>query len=126
MAQRGGSVISTIKLGGFHSPLLRRGQADLGIFLHPDNLPVHGHLLAPGAPILLNTPKQDHKPAIDATGLAAEMGSPVLANLILLGFGAGNQLLFCAPEELRETIAALSGTRSAINLKAFDKGLQRA
>ena len=41
MAQRGGTVLSTVKIGPFHSPLIRRGEADVALLLHADNLEVH-------------------------------------------------------------------------------------
>ncbi len=127
MAQRGGSVISTIKIGPFHSPLLRSGQAEAGIFLHPGNLPVHAHFLAPEAPCLVNAPGCDRPGALtlDATALATGLGSPVLANLILLGFGAGLNIFFCGPADFEKTIARLSGERAAINLEAFRLGLRQ-
>jgi len=34
MAQRGGSVLSTIKVGGFRSPLIARGTADVGLIAY--------------------------------------------------------------------------------------------
>ena len=33
MAQRGGTVLSTVKVGTFASPLIRAGQADVGLLL---------------------------------------------------------------------------------------------
>jgi hypothetical protein len=106
--------------------MLGRGQAEAGIFLHPDNLPVHGHLLKPGAPCLVNAPQCDQGLALDATSRATTLGAPVLANLILLGFGAGKEFFFCRADDFRTVIAAISGERGTINLKAFDEGLSRA
>lgn len=127
MAQRGGSVISTIKIGAFKSPLIRSRQADTGIFLHPQNLPVHGHFLRPGVKPLVNTPESGEWFNIDATARARELGSPVFANLILLGFGVANQLLFAGPEEIEKTISAISGEKFARqNLEAFHLGLNAA
>ncbi len=125
MAQRGGSVISTIKVGKFKSPLIRSRQADVGIFLHPDNLPVHGHLLRPGVRPLVNTPEPGEWFNLDATARATALGSPVFANLVLLGFGVARQLLFCGPETVEKTIAAISGEKFARpNLEAFRHGLE--
>jgi indolepyruvate ferredoxin oxidoreductase beta subunit len=127
MAQRGGSVISTIKVGAFKSPLVRSRQADTGIFLHPHNLPVHGHFLKPGVKPLVNTDKAGDWLNLDATARASELGSPVYANLILLGFGIGRKLLFTGPEEIEKTIAAISGEKFARqNLEAFRLGLEAA
>jgi len=54
MAQRGGAVLSTIKVGPFHGPLIAPGEAEVGLFLHADNLPMHGHYLRPGAAAIVN------------------------------------------------------------------------
>ena len=39
MATRGGSVVSFMKIGCFYSPLIKRKEADIGVVLHPDELP---------------------------------------------------------------------------------------
>ena len=50
MAQRGGTVISMVKVGPFRGPLIPAGAADVGLFLHEKNLGVHRSYLAPGGP----------------------------------------------------------------------------
>lgn len=124
MAQRGGSVISTIKIGAFQSPLLRGGQADFGFFLHDSNLEVHSGLMAPDGKIFVNSTK----PAasnIDASGLARDMGAPVLANLILLGFAVRQGGLFCSQEEVEQAVRTLSHEKfGAGNLEGLRRGLQ--
>lgn len=124
MAQRGGTVISMIKIGDFKSPLLRRGQADLGLFLHAGNLPIHRHLLKPSGCMVVNSEKQGDYDGIDASRLAREQGSAVLANLILLGRAVRRTPWFCSPERMQETIRALSREPFAdANLAAFRLGL---
>ncbi len=86
MAMRGGTVISHVKVGPFMSPLIRTGQADIGLFLHAGNLEVHRGFLKPGGLIYINQEKNGDAEAIDATRLAREQGTPVIANLVLLGF----------------------------------------
>ena len=54
MAMRGGTVISHVKVGPFTSPLIRAGQADIGLFLHAGNLEVHRGFLKPGGLIYMN------------------------------------------------------------------------
>src|SRR4030042_1474483 len=54
MAQRGGTVISMVKVGPFRGPLIPAGEADVGLFLDPKNLAVHGFYLKPGAAGFVN------------------------------------------------------------------------
>ncbi len=95
MAQRGGSVISHLKVGPFSSPLIRVGAADGLIGLKAESLERHGHFLAPEAWAFINT-GGDPKPSpgagtrwIDADALAGRMGNPRAVNLIVLGFALG-------------------------------------
>jgi indolepyruvate ferredoxin oxidoreductase, beta subunit len=95
MAMRGGTVISHIKIGAFTSPLIRTGQADVGLFLHAGNLEVHRGFLKPEGLIYINREKNGDGEAIDATRMAREYGSLVIANLVLLGFAVRQGGLFC-------------------------------
>jgi len=125
MAQRGGTVISFIKAGPFHSPLIRQGQGNIGIFLHIDNLDVHRGLLLPEANLYVNSEKNGLYKNIAATKLAREMGSSVLTNLIMLGFAARSNSLFCKPEQLETAIREISKERFVdSNLAAFRRGLE--
>ena len=89
MAQRGGAVLSTIKVGAFHGPLIAPGEAEVGLFLHADNLPVHGHYLRPGGAVVVNGCAAPGHDAVDADRLAGLAGQPRGANLALLGYAAG-------------------------------------
>ena len=125
MAQRGGSVISFVKAGPFLSPLIRQGQGDIGLFLHADNLDVHQGLLRPGADLFVNTSNPGTYNNIAATELAREMGSAVLTNLIMLGFAAKHDSLFCGPKQLETAIREISRERFIdSNLAAFHRGLE--
>lgn len=95
MAQRGGSVISTLKIGPFRGPLLRSSQADLILVLDEGEVETFGHLLSPQGIMIVNSKENKFELAIDATGLAAQIGSPLLANLVLLGFALRHKKLFC-------------------------------
>jgi len=95
MAMRGGSVISTVKVGDFRGPLIRSGQANVMLVLDEGSVDVFSHLLAKDGTLFLNASASSSCPCIDATGLAAEMGSPLMANLILLGFSLSHKKLFC-------------------------------
>jgi indolepyruvate ferredoxin oxidoreductase beta subunit len=127
MAQRGGSVLSTIKVGAFRSPLIARAAADVGLFLAVENLPVHGPLLRPDGALLVSTPQTGDYRAVDAAGVARALGAPVLANLVLLGFAVADDLLCVGRDEIEVTIRAISPPKLvAANLEAFHRGLELA
>ena len=124
MAQRGGTVLSTIKVGNFASPLIRTGQGDLGLLLWDDNLTAHRTLLKSTGTILLNSEQSGEGIRLDAAKLARELGNAVLLNLILLGRAVREQAIFCSAEECVAAIRKLAPQRFVEqNLQAFQKGL---
>lgn len=149
MAQRGGNVISHLKVWdprgaaataatvataptagtppiGFTSPLIRAGQADVLLALHPEALTAHGFYLNPKGTAIVNAPTASSRTTVDADRIAAEIGQPIAANLVLLGFAAAAGALFCTAEPLREVLDALGGPRRDVNRQAFQAGLSRA
>ncbi|MBC2710825.1 MAG: 2-oxoacid:acceptor oxidoreductase family protein [Desulfosarcina sp.] len=92
MAQRGGTVISHLKVGEFASPLINPGQADGLIALKAESLTQHGGYLKPGgwaavnssAPLEMQAPSRPFY--LDADRLTREMDDPRSLNLIMLGF----------------------------------------
>ncbi len=124
MAQRGGTVLSSIKVGDYSSPLIRAGQADIGLLLWEANLEVHKGLLKANGKLLISADKDGEGERIDATGIARAMGNPVLSNLILLGLAVKNQALFCNADECEVAIKQLAPKKFVEqNLEAFQKGL---
>ncbi|MCF6266548.1 MAG: 2-oxoacid:acceptor oxidoreductase family protein [Desulfuromusa sp.] len=124
MAQRGGTVLSTIKIGHFSSPLIRTAQADLGIFLWEANLPVHRPLLKTAGKLLINTDKDGEGIRIDAAKIARQLGNAVLLNLLLLGVAVNHKALICTAEECEAAIKQLAPARfTGQNLAAFHMGL---
>jgi indolepyruvate ferredoxin oxidoreductase beta subunit len=124
MAQRGGTVLSTIKIGNFASPLIRTGQADIGLLLWEANLPVHQSLLRENGVWIINSPVAGSGSRIDAAQIARELGNPVLSNLVLLGLAVQQQALFCSAEECAEAIKQLAPKKFfEQNLEAFQKGM---
>jgi indolepyruvate ferredoxin oxidoreductase, beta subunit len=128
MAQRGGTVISMIKVGSFRGPLISAGEADRGLFLHPKNLAVHRFYMRPGGGVFVSTGTPGDYLGVDARLLAAAHTlPPVAANLILLGFAAGQGGLFVGPDLLAELIAAKTPERfREASLRAFALGLAAA
>ena len=123
MAMRGGSVISTLKVGPFRGPLIGSGQADLMLVLDPGSYETFSHLLSPKGAVFLNAPSSNSHPSLDATGLAAKSGSPLMANLVLLGFALSHGKLFCNYKQVEKVTEKISPERfRAANLKALKLG----
>lgn len=137
MAQRGGVVISHLKIGDFASPLVRPGCADGLLALKAENLPLHRHFLRPAGWVVVNAPRAPEWTggalhSLDADRLALELGNPQALNLLLLGFAVARlapaAALFCSLDELVTTIEhrlAAKGGLLAESLKAFRLGIER-
>ena len=138
MAQRGGVVVSHLKVGGFDSPLVRPGRADLLLVLKEENVALHREFLADGGALIFNaTLPPDAGPggrvhAVDADAIALSAGAPHAVNLILLGFalariGGGTAGgFFCTAGEIREALARRQGgggSRLDDALSALDLGI---
>lgn len=126
MAQRGGTVISTIKVGDFASPLIRTGQADVALLLWESNLAVHQPLLKPEGALLVNAETAGEGDRLDASAIARRLGNAVLSNLVLLGRAVRTKVLFCDEQACVAAIRKLAPERFVEqNLQAFYEGLQR-
>jgi indolepyruvate ferredoxin oxidoreductase beta subunit len=138
MAQRGGVVVSHLKVGGFDSPLVRTGRADLLLVLKEENVVLHRPFLVDGGILVVNARAPiDAGPrirvhAVDADALALAAGTPHAVNLVLLGFalarvGGGTAGgFFCPADEIRETLSrrqGAGGTRLAASLSALELGI---
>jgi indolepyruvate ferredoxin oxidoreductase beta subunit len=127
MAQRGGAVISMVKVGPFRGPLIHPGQGDVGLFLHAKNLGVHRSYLKEDAAVFVNTGAAGDYQAVNARALAGRMGAAVAANLILLGFAAARRGLFCGPDILEQVIRDKTPARFRdMNLQAVRAGAAAA
>jgi indolepyruvate ferredoxin oxidoreductase beta subunit len=125
MAMRGGTVVSHIKIGSFRSPLIRMGQGDVGLFLDGSSFDVYRSFIMPGGKLFVNTDISGKYYAIGATGMAKEMGSLLIMNLILLGYAVKEGELFCDKEVMERTIRRLSKPdRLEMNLKGFEMGFK--
>ncbi len=144
MAQRGGSVMTHLKIGEFSSPLVCEGDADLLIGL--DCMEAHRSLPylrskrnGRGAVCVVNAPDARAFPDPRVAGLLREMGvtvhtcnadavalqmnEPLVANLVLLGFGSSREHFPFTYDEVREATAASSqGARRDVNLDALKRG----
>ncbi|MBP7341093.1 MAG: 2-oxoacid:acceptor oxidoreductase family protein [Smithellaceae bacterium] len=125
MAMRGGTIISHVKIGAFHSPLIRQGHADIGLFLNRENLGIHGGMMKDTGTLFVNTPFPGAYRHCDATGLAMSAGAVVVANLVLLGFAVRTGGFFCTAGQLEDVIQRISPPKQLnLNLKGFRLGLE--
>ena len=144
MAQRGGSVMTHLKIGDFAGPLVRQGDADLLLGL--DGTEAHRTLpyLRPrrdgrGAVCVVNAGAAQAFPdqrigallrdrgvtihTCDADGAALAMKRPMAANLVLLGFAASGGDLPFSFDEIRDAALALGGAaHRQANLDALESG----
>ncbi len=153
-SQRGGSVMSHLRISQDRawSPLIPAGRGHLIIGLEPiEALRVLAPYGNPGIMVIANARPvqpigvicgdQDY-PAMDqietwlkkfsrrywllpATEEAMKLGSPILANIILIGALAGTGVLSMERREFAEAIAAIMPENKLdINLKAYDLGCE--
>lgn len=130
MAQRGGIVISHLKIGTFASPLVRPGQADGLLSLKAETVPLHRHFLRPEGWTVANSSAADGLQfTVDADRLSLDLGNPQAVNLIVLGRALAEPgLLFCSREQVEATIKAKLAAKAKLldgALAALAAGLQR-
>jgi len=142
MSQRGGSVISHLKIGNFKGPLVRLGEADILFAFEGNELIRNLPFLNSNSNIILNANKSFEIPEkinkrlssleidlhrIDANEIALELKSPLVANLAVLGYFANLDILPITYDEFSETIDILSPARfKKLNLDAFNRGASRS
>ena len=87
MAQRGGIVTAHVKVGGFASPLISVGYADIIFILKDETLAQFRHFLHPNGFIIVNSKKQYEGRIIsfDADGFVRSLDNPMAANIAMLG-----------------------------------------
>lgn len=141
MAQRGGSVVSHLRLGDVTGSLVRTGSAHFLLALNE----VEGYrnvaFLARGARMVVNADTEigprkevaDHLlrheiiyRAVPATALARETGAHLSTNLALLGYFAAFGEGPIGLEDMRSTIEKISPDRfRETNLKVFEAGIEQ-
>jgi indolepyruvate ferredoxin oxidoreductase beta subunit len=138
MAQRGGSVISHLKIGDYSSPLVRQGTADILLSFDRDEVYRTLGFLKRGGLCFVNSPKEDFWDAgvkdylekneiraysFPADKVALALGAPRSANLALIGYALSVPDVPFTYEDIKETIVRVSPSRfREVNLQAFDTG----
>lgn len=135
MSQRGGSVISHLKIGGSEAPLIRRGTADLLLAMEPDEAVRNLTFLRQGGTAFVNTETglrpevAEHLERLNiqilslpASRMALGLGTAAVANVILAGFAIAHPALPLAMGILQETVEAIAPRGRELNLQALDAG----
>jgi indolepyruvate ferredoxin oxidoreductase beta subunit len=141
MSQRGGSVISHLKIGLYESPLVRQGTADVLLAFDEDEAYRTLAFLNRGGLCFVNSARADFwdegvKAYLAKNGIAAHsyhadevalsLGSATSANLVLIGCALSVPGLPFQPEQIRDTIERISPHKfRELNLRAFEAGLRR-
>ncbi|MCU0632406.1 MAG: indolepyruvate oxidoreductase subunit beta [Methanolinea sp.] len=145
MAQRGGSVEGHIRIDGKFGPLIAPGTAHMMIAFDMLEGLRYAHFLAPGGHMVVNShmviptsvfmqgaavPAEEEVLErlgglslclVDADALAAEAGSPLSQNVVMIG--AASWFMPCAPESLLGAVERLVPKKTMeINRKAFELG----
>jgi indolepyruvate ferredoxin oxidoreductase beta subunit len=136
MSQRGGSVMSHVKIGGSDAPLISRGAADALVGLDRSEAMRNLTFVRPGGCVFVNSvnglddslrARLDELGirvnAIDAERCAVELGSPAVVNLVVLGFAAAHPEFGITVGELEDAVRTL-GPPAAVerNLQALAAG----
>ncbi|UCD31692.1 MAG: 2-oxoacid:acceptor oxidoreductase family protein [Desulfobacterales bacterium] len=137
MAQRGGTVISHLKVGGFSSPLIRPFKADGLLALRMHGLDQHGVYLKPDSWAIVNHLKHDtsepDRPvfAIGADRIAQKIDNLRSVNLIVLGFAMAVILknvdnpFFCSLKDIKAVLESQMGHKQKMlnaSLTALETG----
>ena len=133
MAQRGGTVLSHLKIGGFASPLIRPRQADGLLALKMENIAAHQFFLKKTGWIVANDSGGDMAPSanrvysVNAESLAAKIGDLRAVNLIMLGYAMtaisktnDENTLFCGIREIRSVLEKRLAARPKMLAPALD------
>lgn len=149
MAQRGGAVVSHLRLGSepVASDLIPEGSAQLLLAMEPMEIlryfpfarkdaavvtnrnPVKNIAAYPELETILARIRHwEHHVIVDGEGLARKAGSVKMVNIVLLG--AASSFLVLSPQELRAQIEKFFARKGAEvveqNMKAFELGREAA
>jgi indolepyruvate ferredoxin oxidoreductase beta subunit len=144
MSQRGGSVMTHLKIGEFSSPLIKKGDADILFALEKNEAYKTLHYLRPsiderkGGLCFINASDPDYmnpqiKAYLEEKGIGTymfaadqfvkEMGVVQSANIALVSFAAAHPRFPFAQDRLRVSIEKATPLRfREISLKVFDRG----
>lgn len=132
MSQRGGSVVSLVKVGNFESPLVGRENADILLAFEESEFYRNIHFLKTGGVMLINTSKKSLNTDIerllkqrkiryfllDADAIAMKKKMIQSSNMAMLGFFSSLETGPFSYENIQETI------RQKVKAKLVEKNLE--
>ncbi len=122
MAMRGGSVISQVKVGGYLSPMIRLGEADLLVATSPEEADRNLPYLRRGGVLIVNAPLPGPN-YVNATGISHRLGNPRGSNLVLLGYALSRFNPPLSPAPFQDVVAEYSTPRYRLgNLRCLEEG----
>ena len=138
MAQRGGSVVSHLRIGDVNSSLVNAGECHHLLALEENEACRNLSFLSEGAQLYVNTTSNRFPPnrvrdyledrkvqyhTVGAGKIALGLDAPMAANLALIGFMAARAGSPFSLTEIRATIDSVSPDRfKPTNFKVFDAG----
>lgn len=142
MSQRGGSVVSHLKIGNGQAPLIRQSTADFVLAFDAAEAYRNLPFVRPGGTLVVNCARPDFPEAqvsdlltrlgislhvLDADGVATKLGRASAANVALLGLASTCPHFPVPTAVLRETLNRVSPEHFLeMNLAAFDEGVRAA
>jgi indolepyruvate ferredoxin oxidoreductase beta subunit len=124
MAMRGGSVTSHIRIGNYRSPLIPSGKGDFLLAVNESEEQFNRHLMKKGAQLYINS-SACRPNAIWAEKIARELGAPMAANLVLLGFATAHADFPFQHVHIHAVLEKISPSKALeMNLRAFNEGYQ--
>ncbi|MDH5559975.1 MAG: 2-oxoacid:acceptor oxidoreductase family protein [Deltaproteobacteria bacterium] len=133
MSQRGGTVVTDIKIGDFYTPVISLAQANLMIGLHPEEALRVVQYLSPSGAIVVNAgkdfPKLNHPTyRLDAFHLAEKGVFNIQAlNIFMLGFAISHVSDFpFSVREIEGAIYEINPKIAPMNLEVFHLGLSQS
>ncbi len=134
MAQKGGTVVSYLKIGNFRAPLVGEGRADLLLGLYPTETLRFLRYLKPGGTIVTNAGEnfpsfEDFKVfAVNGSQLAVRGEiNPKSLNVFMLGYALKVVENFpFTKSEVEEAIHQINPRFAQVNLEALNKGFNAA
>jgi indolepyruvate ferredoxin oxidoreductase beta subunit len=134
MAQKGGTVISYLKIGDFKAPLVGRGRAELLLGLYPTETLRFLYYLKPDGVVVTNVEGEGFPelPFKTYTAPASELAvkgeiNPKSLNVFMLGYAMAVVEDFpFTKEEVEEAIYQLNPRFAPTNVEALNKGYSYA
>ena len=141
MSQRGGSVVSLVKVGNFASPLVGRESADILLSFEESEFYRNLPFLKTGGVTLVNTSRQLLSADIerllkkrrvqhfllDADAIAMQKGMIQSSNMAMLGFFSALDITPFSSDNIKETIRQRVKARLVEkNLEVFQAGYESA